>query len=167
MNHRSNGSSYIPPPAKCVGSGGIDFICIDNSVGAVFGGFDMKYEYLDRPGIDKTGDSTGSNGGIAVDCLEYTGSAGKVMKCIADTGLDNTGSDDTAMEFTDGKNDDCGGVAMDCIDGNSVWLHMLSCFEPDRCQDPLCHAGKAVLGHRLGCQVGSASPVQIALCLVP
>ena len=80
------------------------------------------------------------------------------MNFIADTGLDNTGSDDTAMEFIDNNTDGLGGVAMDCIDGNSVWLHMLSCFEPDRCQDPLCHAGKAVLGHRLGCQVRAGIP---------
>ena len=161
MDHCSDGPSWMPPQPKLklrAGYGGIESICVDNPVGAVFSGYGMKRECVDRPGIDKTGNSTGSNAGVALDsCLEYTGSAGKVMNFIADTGLDNTGSDDTAMEFTDGNND-CAGVAMDCIDGNSVWLHMLSCFEPDRCQDPLCHAGKAVLGHRLCCQVRAGIP---------
>ena len=44
------------------------------------------------------------------------------------------------------------GTAMDCIDGNSVWQHMLTCFDPG-CPDPLCQGGKAVLKHRLSCQV--------------
>ena len=60
-----------------------------------------------------------------------------------DTTMD--GIDDNTAGGTDG-------IAMDCIDGNSVWQHMLTCFDPG-CPDPLCQGGKAVLKHRLSCQV--------------
>ena len=58
---------------------------------------------------------------------------------------------DTTME---GVDDTAGmdGTAMDCIDGNSVWQHLLTCFDSG-CPDPLCKGGKAVLKHRLSCQV--------------
>ena len=57
----------------------------------------------------------------------------------------------SAMDGIDGLD----GTAMDCIDGNSVWQHMLTCFDPG-CPDPLCQGGKAVLKHRLSCQVCSS-----------
>ncbi len=47
---------------------------------------------------------------------------------------------------------------MDCIDGNSLWMHMLTCFD-EGCDDVLCRAGKSVLQHRLSCgQVGGSWP---------
>ena len=51
---------------------------------------------------------------------------------------------------------------MDCIDGNSVWQHMLTCFDPG-CPDPLCQGGKAVLRHRLSCQVRSPAASSLSL----
>ena len=65
-------------------------------------------------------------------------------------------NNDTAMEGDDGTSDGTGGTAMDCIDGNSVWQHMLTCFDPG-CPDPLCVAGKTILMHRLSCEVSRPS----------
>ena len=65
---------------------------------------------------------------------------------------DDMGTSSEAATVGNGTED----IVMDCIDGNSVWQHLLSCFDPAGCADPLCQAGKAVLRHRLSCQVRSS-----------
>ena len=74
------------------------------------------------------------------------------------------GADSTADVPVDGEGSTEGTAAMECVDGNSVWQHMLTCFDTG-CPDPLCRGGKAILRHRLTCEVRSRGIAHLSIAV--